>query len=83
MFFVPSDIYIHIPFDGYNAGLSVIHTISVKLPNKSFCHSVIPILNNSLGQSIKGRILGRAKIVSIVGPDIRLIAPDKKPAGTT
>ena len=42
-----------------------------------------PILNNSLGQSIKGRILGRAKIVSIVGPDIRLIAPDKKPAGTT
>lgn len=39
--------------------------------------------NNSLGQSIKGRILGRAKIVSIVGPDIRLMAPDKKPAGTT
>ena len=33
--------------------------------------------NNSLGQSIKGRILGRAKIVSIVGPDIRLMAPDK------
>lgn len=38
--------------------------------------------NKSLGESIRGRILGRAKIVSIVGPDIRLMAPDKKPAGT-
>lgn len=38
--------------------------------------------NSSIGFSIRGRILGRAKRISIVGPDIRLLPPDKKPKGT-
>ena len=38
--------------------------------------------NTSIGFSIRGRILGRAKRISIIGPDIRLLPPDKKPKGT-
>ena len=35
--------------------------------------------NKSLGASIMGRIMGRAKIVTITGPDIRLMDPAQKP----
>ena len=35
--------------------------------------------NKSLGASIMGRIIGRAKIVTITGPDIRLMDSDQKP----
>lgn len=37
--------------------------------------------NTSIGFSIRGRILGRAKRISIIGPDIRLLPSDKKPKG--
>ena len=38
--------------------------------------------NNSLGEFIRERIPGRTKIVSVVGPDISLMASGIKTAGT-
>ena len=35
--------------------------------------------NKSLGASIMGRIIGRAKIVTITGPNIRLMGPEYSP----